>query len=158
GLAEVDARRGPAVRREQRRGRAAQAQVLMMRSSLLFSSLAPLALCAPLAFAQESAPASSPSNTTKAAREQAWKAVGREEPLVPVPFTAVEIDDAFWRPRLETNRKVTLEACLKQCQGTGRIRNFSVAGKRAEGQHEGALFNDSDVYKVLEGAAYCLAL
>lgn len=80
------------------------------------------------------------------------------QPLVPVPFTAVRLEDAFWKPCLEVNRTVTLEANLKKCEETGRIRNFAVAGKLCEGKHEGALYNDSDVYKVLEGAAYALHL
>jgi hypothetical protein len=46
---------------------------------------------------------------------------------------------------------------LHQCEVTGRIRNFAVAGKLEKGKHEGALYNDSDVYKVIEGIAYALA-
>jgi DUF1680 family protein len=76
--------------------------------------------------------------------------------LAPVPFQNVKITDAFFAPRIETNRKVTIPACLDQCESTGRIRNFDVASGKVEGKHEGLLFNDSDVYKVLEGAAYAL--
>jgi DUF1680 family protein len=74
-----------------------------------------------------------------------------------VPFQHVHIDDRFWSPRIERNRTVTVEANLRQCEQTGRIRNFAVAGKLVAGKHEGALYNDSDVYKVLEGIAYTLA-
>jgi DUF1680 family protein len=74
-----------------------------------------------------------------------------------VPFQDVRIDDRFWSPRIERNRTVTVEANLRQCEQTGRIRNFAVAGKLVAGKHEGALYNDSDVYKVLEGIAYTLA-
>jgi DUF1680 family protein len=74
-----------------------------------------------------------------------------------VPFQDVRVKDDFWTPRIETNRKVTVEANLLQCERTGRIRNFAVAGKLEEGKHEGALYNDSDVYKVIEGVAYTLA-
>lgn len=77
--------------------------------------------------------------------------------LRPVPFTSVAIDDVFWNPRLTANRKVTLEANLHQCEITGRLRNFAVAGKLQPGKHEGLLFNDSDVYKVIEGIGYALA-
>jgi len=73
-----------------------------------------------------------------------------------VPFTNVKIDDAFWRPRLEVLRKVTIKACLAQCESTGRIANFAKAAGLVEGEFEGIYFNDSDVYKVLEGAAYLL--
>ncbi len=84
--------------------------------------------------------------------------VAQETPpaLQPVPFDRVRLSDSFFAPRIETNRKVTIEACLDQCEKTGRIRNFAVAGGLVEGQHEGLLYNDSDLYKVLEGIAYSL--
>ncbi len=73
-----------------------------------------------------------------------------------VPFTKVAIDDAFWRPRLEVLKNITMNACLTKCEETGRIANFAKAGELLEGEFEGIYFNDSDVYKVLEGAAYAL--
>ncbi|WP_339207594.1 beta-L-arabinofuranosidase domain-containing protein [Paenibacillus sp. FSL K6-3182] len=73
-----------------------------------------------------------------------------------VPFTKVEIDDAFWRPRLEVIKNITMKACLVKCEETGRIDNFAIAGGLLEGKFEGMYYNDSDVYKVLEGAAYAL--
>ena len=76
--------------------------------------------------------------------------------LQAVPFDEVRIEDEFWQPRLETNRKVTLPHNLKWCEDTGRISNFAKAGKLMPGEFEGIYFNDSDVYKVLEGAAYTL--
>jgi DUF1680 family protein len=79
------------------------------------------------------------------------------EPLTAVPFPDVRLTDAFWAPRIETNRTATIEANLRQCEVTGRIKNFAVAGKLAAGQHEGQLYNDSDVYKVIEGIAYALS-
>ncbi|HEX5442262.1 MAG TPA: beta-L-arabinofuranosidase domain-containing protein [Pirellulales bacterium] len=82
-----------------------------------------------------------------------------EEPaaLTAVPFEKVHIDDRFWNPKIETNRTATIEANLHQCQVTGRINNFAVAGKLTAGKHEGMLYNDSDVYKMIEGIAYALA-
>jgi uncharacterized protein len=79
------------------------------------------------------------------------------EPLAPVAFQQVHIDDSFWSPKIETNRTATIEANLRQCELTGRIKNFAVAGKLTPGKHEGALFNDSDVYKMIEGIAYSLS-
>jgi uncharacterized protein len=80
-------------------------------------------------------------------------------PIRPVPFTAVAIDDAFWSPRLETNRRVTVRHDFDKCETTHRIRNFAVAGKVEPGSFEGLFgFNDSDVYKVIEGASYSLRL
>ena len=74
-----------------------------------------------------------------------------------VPFTQVKINDTFWTPRMETNRKVTIWHDIQKCEETGRIANFAKAGKLIEGDFEGIYFNDSDVYKVLEGAAYSLS-
>src|SRR5262249_54304896 len=85
-------------------------------------------------------------------------ALAAEAPLTAVPFPKVQVQDAFWGPRLATNRKVTIEANLRQCEVTHRIRNFAVAAKKVEGKHVGLLFNDSDVYKAIEGIAYTLTL
>jgi DUF1680 family protein len=86
---------------------------------------------------------------------------GAEEPkhrmLSAVPFTEVKFQDTFWTPRLETNREKSLPHNFEWCEQTGRIDNFAIAGKLKEGKSKGAFFNDSDVYKVLEGASYSLA-
>jgi len=74
----------------------------------------------------------------------------------PVPFMDVNLSDAFWAPRIETNRRVTIPYVLRKCEETGRISNFAVAGGLQQGKHQGYYFNDSDVYKIIEGAAYCL--
>ena len=79
-------------------------------------------------------------------------------PIHPVPFTAVHINDGFWSPRLETNRRVTIPYNFEKCEETGRIKNFAIAGKLEKGEFEGIFFNDSDVYKVIEGASYSLQL
>ena len=78
--------------------------------------------------------------------------------FTPVPFTAVQIDDSFWLPRLETNRTVTVGYDFQKCEETGRIDNFAKAGGLMAGDHEGIFYNDSDVFKVIEGAAYSLSL
>jgi DUF1680 family protein len=85
-------------------------------------------------------------------------------PLTPVPFTAVAVEDAFWGPRLETNRVVTIPYALKQCAETGRIRNFELADSVLRGElQQGTFcgrygFDDSDVFKIIEGASYSLHL
>jgi len=73
-----------------------------------------------------------------------------------VPFTQVKLTDNFWAPRIEVNRTVTLPQCFYQCEITNRIRNFEIAGGLKEGKFDGIYFNDSDVYKVVEGASYSL--
>ncbi len=77
--------------------------------------------------------------------------------LAAVPFTDVKLSDRFWAPRLETNRRKSLPHNFQWCEQTGRIDNFSKAGGLMEGKFRGIYFNDSDVYKVLEGASYSLA-
>ncbi|MHC4534860.1 MAG: glycoside hydrolase family 127 protein [Planctomycetota bacterium] len=74
----------------------------------------------------------------------------------PIPFNSVRVNDDFWTPRLETNRKITIPYAFQKCEETGRIRNFEKAARLTEGKHEGIYFNDSDVYKIMEGAAYSL--
>jgi hypothetical protein len=73
-----------------------------------------------------------------------------------VPFTDVKLDDDFWTPRIETNRTASLPHNIEWCRKTGRIDNFANAAKK-RGKFQGLVFNDSDVYKVLEAASYSLA-
>ena len=78
-------------------------------------------------------------------------------PFSAVPLTAVELADTFWAPRLETNRTVTIPFALEQSESTGRIKNFEIAGGAAQGAFCSKYpFDDSDVFKVIEGAAYSL--
>lgn len=80
-------------------------------------------------------------------------------PITPVPFTSVHINDNFWLPRIETNRNVSIPAAFNQCETTGRIDNFAIAGGLKKGEHKGDYpFDDTDVYKVIEGASYALAI
>jgi len=83
---------------------------------------------------------------------------GQRRKLEAVPFTDVVIADKFWAPRIETNRKVTIPYAFKKCEETGRISNFAKAAGLMKGEFEGKYFNDSDVYKVIEGAAYSLKI
>jgi DUF1680 family protein len=82
----------------------------------------------------------------------------KDYPIAPIPFTDVQIKDNFWQPRMETNRTVTIPYDFKKCEETGRIDNFAKAGGLMEGEFIGIRYNDSDVYKVIEGAAYSLSL
>ena len=84
--------------------------------------------------------------------------VKKDYSISPVKFTEVDITDQFWLPRMETSRKVTLPYAFGKCEETGRISNFAKAGGLVDGEFEGIFFNDSDVFKVVEGAAYTLAL
>jgi len=81
----------------------------------------------------------------------------KDYPIRPVPFTRVKMADHFWRPRMETNRAVTIRHAFQKCEETGRIENFAIAGGITKGEQKGLYpFDDTDVYKTLEGASYAL--
>lgn len=81
------------------------------------------------------------------------------DPLTPVPFTAVHLHDEFWTPKIETNRTVSIPSAFGKCEETGRMDNFALAGGLIQCEHKGDFpFDDTDVYKVLEGASYTLAV
>lgn len=84
-----------------------------------------------------------------------FSAVAQDYPWSPVDFTHVSVTDNFWRPRIETNANVTIPYAFKKCEEEGRVDNFIFAGGIRPGRHRGDQgFDDSDLYKVLEGAAY----
>lgn len=87
------------------------------------------------------------------ARSTAPKA---DYPAKPVPFTKVKVADSFWRPRIETNRAETLPFLFKKNEETGRLDNFAIAGGLMNGRYRGERYNDTDVYKPIEGASYSL--
>jgi len=88
----------------------------------------------------------------------------RDYPVKPVPFTAVHVNDVFWAPRIETNRTVTIPFAFQKDEETGRVDNFIRAAKALRGEtfenHRppGYPFDDTDVYKVIEGASYTLSV
>lgn len=89
----------------------------------------------------------------------------RDYPFKPVPFTEVHVDDQFWAPRIETNRKVTIPFAFHECEITGRVANFERAAEALRGQLgeqdrklPGYPFDDTDIYKVIEGASYTLSV
>ncbi len=77
-------------------------------------------------------------------------------PYMPVPFSRVQIEDEFWAPRIETNRTVTIPFAFRMNEETGRMDNFRIAAGLMKGTYKGKRYNDTDVYKVIEGAAYSL--
>jgi len=78
-------------------------------------------------------------------------------PYQPAAMTNVAIRAGFWQPRFETNRIVTVWADFKKSEETGRISNFELAGARTGQGFRGIPFDDSDVFKIVEGAAYTLS-
>ena len=82
----------------------------------------------------------------------------KDYPIQSVPFTQVKLTDNFWLPRIKTNHTVTIPASFKRCEETGRVKNFEMAAK-----HEGKFctvypFDDTDIYKTIEGASFSLSL
>ncbi len=79
-------------------------------------------------------------------------------PLAAVPFSKVQVNDDFWLPKIEVNRTATIPASFEKCEETGRLENFLIAGGKMEGKVRGDMpFDDTDVYKIIEGAAYSMA-
>ena len=82
-----------------------------------------------------------------------------DAPIQEVPFTQVHIEDQFWSPRIETNRMVSIPSAFKECEKNGRFDNFALAAGMIKGEHQGDFsFDDTDPYKVIEGASYSLAV
>lgn len=77
--------------------------------------------------------------------------------LQPVPMTALTLTDTFWASRRRINRETTLPSQYQMCEDTGRIDNFRRAAGQKDGPFQGRFYNDSDVYKWLEAAAWSLA-
>ena len=78
-------------------------------------------------------------------------------PISPVPFTSVKVTDAFWGQRLKASREVTIPLAFSKCEETGRYENFVKAAKPSETYKvEGFSFDDTDVYKTIEGASYSM--
>lgn len=114
------------------------------RSKVLPKLLQTLSLCAATIII-----ASCSGNSTGQMNEKAgW--------LEAPPLNAVSVNDAFWKPLIERNRTVTIPYAFGKCEETGRIDNFAVAGGLKRGKHIGERYNDSDLYKIIEGACYSL--
>ena len=78
-------------------------------------------------------------------------------PITPVPFTAVHISGPFWGARMEASRNVTIPLAFGKCEENERYANFVRAAHPSESYKvEGFSFDDTDVYKTIEGAAYRL--
>lgn len=78
-------------------------------------------------------------------------------PITPVPFTSVKVTDQFWGQRLKASREVTIPLAFSKCEETGRYENFvKAAHPGAQNVVTGYSFDDTDVYKTIEGASYSM--
>ena len=83
----------------------------------------------------------------------------RDYPITPVDFTHVKLQEGFWKEWVSTAVQKTIPFSFQKCEETGRIDNFIFAAGIRDGKFQGSYgFNDSDLYKIMEGAAYSLML
>lgn len=82
---------------------------------------------------------------------------GEDYLIQPVPFTSVKLTDNFWAPRIKKNASVTIPIAFGYCESTGRVKNFEIAAGLDTGKFQTIYpFDDSDVFKIIEGASYSL--
>ncbi|HXR81699.1 MAG TPA: beta-L-arabinofuranosidase domain-containing protein, partial [Saprospiraceae bacterium] len=86
---------------------------------------------------------------------QAQKA---DYPIQVVPFTKVKLNDDFWLPRIKINHTVTIPASFERCEETGRVKNFEMAAAKSGKFCTIFPFDDTDIYKTIEGASFSLSL
>ncbi|MDO6430435.1 glycoside hydrolase family 127 protein [Flavitalea sp. BT771] len=79
-------------------------------------------------------------------------------PIQPVAFTKVQLTDSFWSPRISRNRTVTIPASFDRCESTGRVHNFVMAAQKQGKFGTKFPFDDTDIYKTIEGASFSLAV
>ncbi len=82
-------------------------------------------------------------------------------PITQVPFTSVRITpNTFWGQRVKAAREVTIPLAFSKCQSEGRYENFVRAAHPSAdydvSKFMGFSFDDTDVYKTIEGASYVL--
>ncbi|HEY9049138.1 MAG TPA: glycoside hydrolase family 127 protein [Ohtaekwangia sp.] len=82
----------------------------------------------------------------------------RDYPIQAVPFTNVKLTDNFWLPRIKTNHTVTIPASFERCENTGRVKNFEMAAAKSGKFCTVYPFDDTDIYKTIEGASFSLSL
>lgn len=109
--------------------------------------------------------------TIMPAMAQKSKALSNGYPFSQVPFTSVKIaHDSFWGSRLQAAREVTIPLAFSKCETEHRYKNFEMAAYTLQhpghkgletkewnvAKFMGFSFDDTDVYKTIEGASYIL--
>jgi DUF1680 family protein len=82
----------------------------------------------------------------------------KDYPVQAVNFTAVHFTDNFWMPRMKINHTVTIPASFARCESTGRVKNFDMAAAHSGKFCTTFPFDDTDIYKTIEGASFSLSL
>ena len=99
------------------------------------------------------------------------KTLSNGYPFTQVPFTSVKISqNTFWGARLKAAREVTVPLAFSKCESEHRYKNFEMAAYTLQHPNHPGLntkewdvskfmgfsFDDTDVYKTIEGASYIL--
>ena len=84
-----------------------------------------------------------------------------EGAITQIPFQEVSLNDNFWRPRLTTQKQTLVPFSLdKTAYAVENLRRVGayLRGERVTKPLEGPYYVASDLFKVMEGAAYLLTL
>jgi DUF1680 family protein len=77
--------------------------------------------------------------------------------ITPVNIKNVKVTDSFWLPIIKKVQEKTIEYAIYKCEEEGRMDNFLIAGGKIKGTIRGEMpFDDTDVYKIIEGASNTL--
>ncbi|MBN1117983.1 MAG: glycoside hydrolase family 127 protein [Bacteroidales bacterium] len=78
-------------------------------------------------------------------------------PRKAVNLNFVELTDSFWLPKIKTIQNTTIKYAFDKITEEGRLDNFLIAGGKLKGKTRGKMpFDDTDVYKIIEGASYSI--
>ncbi|MBK7981264.1 MAG: glycoside hydrolase family 127 protein [Ignavibacteriae bacterium] len=78
-------------------------------------------------------------------------------PIGNVDIRNVKLTDDFWLPKIKLVQNTTIDYAFRKCEEEGRVENFLIAGGKKEGKFKGKMpFDDTDIYKIIEGASYSL--
>jgi DUF1680 family protein len=78
-------------------------------------------------------------------------------PISSIDIKSVMLTDSFWLPKTRLIQDTTIKYAFEKCAEEGRMDNFLIAGKKMNGKVRGKMpFDDTDLYKIIEGASYSL--
>lgn len=111
------------------------------------------------------------TSASMSAKSNAPKVMANGYPYTQVPFTSVKMaQNSFWGARLKAAREVTVPLAFSKCESEHRYKNFDMAAYTLKhpghaglqtpewdvAKFMGFSFDDTDVYKTIEGASYIL--
>lgn len=111
------------------------------------------------------------TSASVSAKTNTPKVMANGYPYTQVPFTSVKmVHNSFWGARLQAAREVTVPLAFSKCESEHRYKNFDMAAYTLKhpghaglqtpewdvAKFMGFSFDDTDVYKTIEGASYIL--